>query len=209
MGAPSMGAIARIDGSGPAASCDDGKRGPGEDDVKTKRASAGAKATARAKKMGGETKAAAKKSPTAKKSSTARKKSAAAEKSASMTKFGPRTDLGAPIEGFFARQPPHLRPILDELRAMVEKAIPGAESSLKWGMPFFLVGGEMVCALAAHKSHVNLILAGPPGTFADPDGLLEGEGKTGRHLKVTRLEDLPRKAVAGWLRTAARRALGQ
>jgi hypothetical protein len=66
----------------------------------------------------------------------------------------------------------------------------------------------MMCALAAFKSHVNLILSGPPGTYADPGGLLEGDGKTGKHLKLRALADLPRAAVRGWLKTAAARAEG-
>ena len=70
-------------------------------------------------------------------------------------------------------------------------------------MPFFTLDGEMMCALGAHKSHVNLILAGPPGTYADPEDRLEGEGKTGKHLKLLTLASLPRAAVRGWLRTAA------
>ena len=117
--------------------------------------------------------------------------------------MGARPDLGAPIDGFFARQPPHLRAVLDQLRALVEEAAPDATSSIKWGMPFYTMGGQMMCALAGHKAHVNLILAGPPGAFADPGQLLEGEGKTGRHLKLRSVDELPRAAVRGWLRTAA------
>jgi hypothetical protein len=61
----------------------------------------------------------------------------------------------------------------------------------------------MMCALTGHKSHVSLVLSGPTGTFADPDGLLEGEGKTGRHLKLRTIDELRRDAVSGWLCTAA------
>jgi hypothetical protein len=89
---------------------------------------------------------------------------------------------------------------------MIEKAAPDVESALKWGMPFFSVGGEAMCALGGHKAHVNLILAGPPGTYADPEKRLTGEGKTGRHLKITSVDDLPRAAVRTWLETAAKRA---
>jgi hypothetical protein len=122
-------------------------------------------------------------------------------------KFGARKDLGAPVEGFFAKQPPHLRPILDQLRAMIAEAAPEATATTKWGMPFYSVGPNVVCALAAFKAHVNLILPGPPGTYADPDGLLEGDGKTGKHLKLRSTDDvLPHAAVRGWLRTAASRA---
>jgi hypothetical protein len=45
---------------------------------------------------------------------------------------------------------------------------------------------------------VNLILSGPPGTFEDPERRLTGEGKPGRHLKLTSLDELPRDAVRGW-----------
>jgi hypothetical protein len=89
------------------------------------------------------------------------------------------------------------------LRKLVEGAAPDATASIKWGMPFYSVGSQMMCALAGHRSHVNVILAGPPGTFADPGGLLEGEGKTGRHLELRTLDELPREAVRGWLRKAA------
>ena len=121
-------------------------------------------------------------------------------------KFGARKDLGAPVGGFFAKQPPHLRPILDELRALIAEAAPTSTAATKWGMPFYSVGANMMCALAAFKAHINLILPGPPGTYADPDGLLEGDGKTGKHLKLRPTDALPRAAVRGWLRTADARA---
>jgi hypothetical protein len=133
-----------------------------------------------------------------KKSPPARKKPAAPKRLP-----GARADFGQPIDGFFARQPSHLRPILVALRSLVEAAAPQATSSIKWGMPFYEIDGTMFCALGSHKAHVNLIMAGPPAGFADPEGRLEGVGQGGRHLKVTSLDDLPRAAVRGWLRTAA------
>ena len=131
----------------------------------------------------------------------ARKRAAGGKNEAK--RAGTRADLGAPIDGFIARQPAQLRAILEELRGIIEAEVTGVQSSLKWGMPFYTLGGEMMCATSAHKSHVNLIVAGPPGAFADPEGRLSGEGKTGRHLKLTSLDDLPREAVRGWVRTAA------
>ncbi len=121
-------------------------------------------------------------------------------------KPAPRADLGAPIEGFFKKQGPATRPILEALRSLVELTVPAAKSALKWGMPFYTIDDNIVCALGGHKAHVNLILSGPPGTYDDPEGLLVGDGKTGRHLKLTSLAQLPRDAVKGWLLTAAARA---
>lgn len=121
-------------------------------------------------------------------------------------KPGPRADFGKPIAGFFAKQPAALRPLLEELRDLVQDAAPDATSSIKWGMPFFTIDGGILCALGGHKGHVNLILSGPPGTYADPDNLLRGDGKTGRHLKLVAGDRVPRDAVRGWLATAAERA---
>jgi hypothetical protein len=39
-----------------------------------------------------------------------------------------RADLGKPIDGFFARQPAHLRTILDTLRKLIKEAAPEAQS---------------------------------------------------------------------------------
>jgi hypothetical protein len=113
-----------------------------------------------------------------------------------------RTDFGAPIDGFLARQPAHLRVILEALRALVEEEVPEAVASLKWGMPCFTLDGVMMCMLGAHKAHVNLVLVGRASLFVDPAGRLEGEGG-GRHLKLTSLAGLPRAAVRSWLRTSA------
>lgn len=146
-------------------------------------------------------KPAATKKSFAAKPATAAKRPAAAKRVT--TSVAPRPDFGAPIAGFFTKQPKPLRPLLEELRDLVQEVIPDAESSIKWGMPFFTIDGTMMCALAGHKSHVNLILAGPPGTYADPDNRLAGSGKTGRHLKLTAADKVPREAVRGWLATAA------
>lgn len=155
------------------------------------------KPTTRARKPGAATKAA----PATKAKPATKARPATKAKPA--TKPAARADLGAPIDGFFRKQGPVTRPILEALRLLVEQTVPDATSSLKWGMPFYTIDGNIVCALGGHKAHVNLILSGPPGTYADPDGRLVGDGKTGRHLKLTALDQIPRDAVKGWLRTAA------
>ena len=103
-----------------------------------------------------------------------------------------RVDFGAPIDGFFAKQPSHLRVILEELRKLVEKAAPDATASLKWGMPCYSIGGEMMCALTGHKSHVNLVLSGPPGTFADPPiGFSRAKGRPAAISSTARSTSCP------------------
>jgi hypothetical protein len=131
---------------------------------------------------------------------------ATAPKRAVSKKPGPRADYGAPVDAFFSKQPPALKAIADALRALVDEAAPGAEASIKWGMPFYCLDGAMLCSIGVHKAHVNLVMVGPPGGFEDPDGHLLGVGRGSRHLKLTRLDELPRAAVRRWLRVAVRYA---
>ena len=118
--------------------------------------------------------------------------------------YAKRKDLGTPIDGAIEKSP-H-RALLEALRAMIEAAAPEAVSQIKWGMPNFSIDGKMMCALGAHKHHVNLILAGPPKIFVDPDHLLEGEATTGRHMKLRSIGDLPRAQIKKWLAAAAKHA---
>lgn len=117
-----------------------------------------------------------------------------------------RKDYGAPIEGFLAKQPPQLRKILVELRTLILAVAPDATAALKWGMPHYQIDGKMYAATGAHKAHVNLIMVGPPAGFVDPEGRLEGEGKGGRHLKLTSVDEIPRASVKKWLAVAAKYA---
>jgi hypothetical protein len=166
----------------------------------TRKAATGKAATGKAATGKAPTKnVATKKAADAKKASSARQASAP-------TVVARRADYGAPVDGFFAKQPAELGAIAQALRALIAEAAPDADAVLKWGMPFFSVDGEMLCAIGGHKAHVNLILPGAPGTYADPDGLLEGEGKTGQHLTLRALAELPQKVVRGWLKQAVQSA---
>lgn len=141
-----------------------------------------------------------KKTAAKKKAKAAPKKTA---KKVAKKAMAPRADLGAPIDGFFAKQPAKQRAILDALRAIIEENAPDAQSAIKWGNPFYSINGVMTCAMSSHKAHVNLMLAGPAGTFTDPDGLLEGEGKTGKHISFHDAKEIPKAKVRGWVREAA------
>lgn len=117
-----------------------------------------------------------------------------------------REDHGAPIEAYFAKQSEAIRALMEALRALILAEAPEAESGLKWGFPFFTLKGQLLCGLRANKAHLGLILTGPPGTFDDPEGLLSGEGETGRQLKLTPGQSIPEAQVRAWLQAAARAA---
>ncbi len=116
-------------------------------------------------------------------------------------KYTRREDLGAPADAFFAQQPPERREHLETLRALVKKAAPGARESMKWGMPYYEMKGGF-CALYTSNTYAALNIMAPPEKLDDPEGKLEGTGKTMRHLKVRSAEDIDDASILRWVKTA-------
>ena len=111
-----------------------------------------------------------------------------------------RSDLGAPVDSYFMQQSPEKRALLEKLRALVAKGVPGADASIKWGVPFYQLKGKNVCSLAAFKEHVGINFFASPDVLVDPGKRLEGGGKTMRMLKVRRAEDIDSASILRWLK---------
>ena len=114
-----------------------------------------------------------------------------------------RADYGAPIDGYFEKLTPDQRAPLEKLRSIVEATVPSAESSLKWGAPFYTLDGKLFCAMGALKNCVAMSIYGPPEAFDDPKGLLEGKSPQYRVLKVANERDIDTASVKRWLKAAA------
>ena len=121
-------------------------------------------------------------------------------KRAAPTMAARRNDLGAPVDGYFKDQPPDKRALLEKLRALVDKGVPGASATIKWGVPFYQLNGKNVCSLAAFKEHVGINFFASPAVLVDPGKKLEGEGKGMRMLKVRRAEDIDSASITRWLK---------
>ena len=111
-----------------------------------------------------------------------------------------RDDLGAPVDSYFAEQPPEKRALLEKLRALVNKGVPDADASIKWGVPFYQRKGKNVCSLAAFKEHVGINFFASPDVLVDPGKKLEGGGKTMRMLKVRTASDIDSASILRWLK---------
>jgi hypothetical protein len=136
-------------------------------------------------------------------------KKPAAKKAAPVAKKGmaQRADLGAPADGYFSAQPAEKRALLEQLRALVKKAAPGAHESIKWGVPFYEKGGSL-CSLAAFKNHISLNLFVPPAVLEDPHGKLEGSGTAMRQLKVRSAADIDAASIQRCVKAAAAHRAG-
>jgi len=84
--------------------------------------------------------------------------------------------------------------VVKGLRALVKRTIAGCEEYVNpWKIPSFDSNGT-VCGFMTGKEHVTFIfLRGV--ALPDPEGLLEGTGKSVRHVKVRTVADVKRPAL--------------
>jgi hypothetical protein len=101
---------------------------------------------------------------------------------------------------YFAEQPADKAALLEKLRALVNKGVPDADVSIKWGVPFYQMNGRNICALASFKDHVGINFFAPPSAFVDPGKKLEGSGKGNRMLKVRTAADVDSASILRWLK---------
>jgi len=84
--------------------------------------------------------------------------------------------------------------VVKGLRALVKRTIAGCEEYVNpWKIPSFDSNGT-VCGFMTGKEHVTFVcLRG--AALPDPEGLLEGTGKSVRHVKVRTVADVKRPAL--------------
>jgi uncharacterized protein YdeI (YjbR/CyaY-like superfamily) len=93
------------------------------------------------------------------------------------------------IDAYIARSANFARPILEHVRELVHKTLPGAGEAVKWGMPHFTHKGKNIAGMAAFKAHCAVMVHGEGRQGAEESG---GMGSYG---KIASLEDLPDDAA--------------
>src|SRR5579859_2204281 len=81
--------------------------------------------------------------------------------------------------------------VVKGLRSLVRRTLAGCEEYVNpWKIPWFDSNGT-VCGFMTGKEHVTFIfLRG--AALPDPEGLLEGTGKSVRHVKVRTVKEIGR-----------------
>lgn len=111
------------------------------------------------------------------------------------------------IDGYIAGAPVFGRPVLAHLRALIHKASPEIEETIKWRQPFFLHRGSLLCFMAAFKQHCSFGFWGlEMNAVLKQDGR-EGEdgaqGSRGAFGRITSVNDLPTdKIILAYIRQA-------
>ena len=112
----------------------------------------------------------------------------------------PKKTGTSPDDRYFAEQSAEKAALLQKLRALVNKGVPDADVTIKWGVPFYQLNGKSICSLASFKEFVGINFFAPPSALADPKKKLEGGGKTMRMLKVRSASDIDSASILRWLK---------
>jgi hypothetical protein len=109
--------------------------------------------------------------------------------------------------GFLEAYDPHIADLALALREVILEEAPDASESIYQVYTVAIWFGfsgkmkDMFCYIATNAGHVNLGF--PHGTsMPDPNRLLEGEGKTMRHIKFRSRSDLERPFVRRYIQAA-------
>lgn len=113
-----------------------------------------------------------------------------------------RLDLGQPGSVAIDRLPEPQRSIAQAADALIQKAVKGCTSIVKWGNPCYYQGERAFAVIYQTSKGVNL---GMPGAgFDDPKNLLEGTGKKMRHVKLHDATLAKSPAVAALVKQAVK-----
>jgi uncharacterized protein YdhG (YjbR/CyaY superfamily) len=77
------------------------------------------------------------------------------------------------IDGYIAGFPNHIQEILQQIRATIRAAAPGAQETISYQMPTFMLNGRYLVYFAAYKKHI--------GFYPAPSGVEEFEAARSRY----------------------------
>jgi hypothetical protein len=103
------------------------------------------------------------------------------------------------VEAFFKRYSPEVEELSRDSRTLITELLPNAKETVYagWKVVWYSLSGGMkdgIVGIHPQKNHVNLIfLRG--NELKDPDNLLEGTGRKGRHIKIRKKDEINKEAL--------------
>lgn len=108
------------------------------------------------------------------------------------------------IDERIAKAPVFAQPVMRHLRDLVHRACPEAEETIKWGMPFFLYRGKMLCSIGLFQKHCSFGFFGREITEAMRLAGMPVDDAAGSMGRITSLTGLPKDVqMLSWIRQAA------
>lgn len=94
--------------------------------------------------------------------------------------------------------------IVESIRQKFLSADDRLVEGIKYGGLVFNHSDELIAGIFPYKKHISIEFSNG-ADFSDPSGLLEGQGKRRRHLKIFEKQDVDAKQVAAFIAQAVAR----
>jgi hypothetical protein len=98
-------------------------------------------------------------------------------------------DASARIDAFIAALGSPHREIADALRRLIRGTDKRLVEAVKWSWPCYTADGKNICGIMIARDTVNLVLF-RGARLDDPEGLIEGTGRSMRHVKLRSARDI-------------------
>ncbi|MDD2353652.1 MAG: DUF1801 domain-containing protein [Atribacterota bacterium] len=106
------------------------------------------------------------------------------------------------VDQFIKNLPNDIKVITKKLRKVILNSSPKLEEEFKWSMPNYSYNG-LVCYLQTAQKHVNIgFQKGNELQKKDINNLLQGTGKTMRHIRIKKFEDIKPEAISSLIQEA-------
>ena len=107
------------------------------------------------------------------------------------------------VNEYIEKQKSPQKEILQKVRKIFQKTLPGCEEKKAWGVVAFF-GGKFYIAAMKNRVHVGFAIN---GLNKEEIGLFEGNGKTMRHVKIHSLEDIDEEKLVKLIKMVDKKAI--
>jgi len=107
------------------------------------------------------------------------------------------------VSDYIDKQKSPQKEIIQKVRKIFKKTLPGCEEKMAWGVITFAAGKFYIAAMK-NRVHVGFAIT---GLNKDEISLFEGSGKTMRHIKIPTLEDIDQKKLVRLIELVDRKAI--
>jgi len=111
--------------------------------------------------------------------------------------------MNTSVDEYIEKQKSPQKEILQKVRKIFMKNLPGCEEKMMWGVITFS-GGKFYIAAMKNRVHVGFAIT---GLNKEEIGLFDGSGKTMRHIKIPSLENIDEKSLVKLIRMVDKKAI--
>ena len=101
------------------------------------------------------------------------------------------------VTEYIHNAPNEQKEIMEIVRNLIHQTVSNVTEEFKWSRPIFKTVKDFAY-LQSNKNHVNLGFYSGFEKLNDPNNLLEGTGKTMRHIKLKKTADINTKLLEEW-----------